>query len=33
MVLEPYETTSMCVVLHSTRELQEAEKLEMVLGY
>jgi hypothetical protein len=33
MVLEPFENTSMCIVLRSTREISEGQLLEMVQGY
>ncbi|MBT9554602.1 MAG: LysM peptidoglycan-binding domain-containing protein [Myxococcales bacterium] len=33
MVLEPFENTSMCIVLRSTKELQKGEDLQMIQGY
>ncbi len=33
MVLEPFENTSMCIVLRSGRELAAGETLEMIQGY
>ncbi len=33
MVLEPFENTSMCIVLRSTKELLKGEDLQMIQGY
>ncbi|MEC8022436.1 MAG: hypothetical protein VX223_00785, partial [Myxococcota bacterium] len=33
MVIEPFENTSMAIVLRSTREIRAGQALEMVRGY
>ncbi|MFT5432106.1 MAG: hypothetical protein ACI9OJ_002804, partial [Myxococcota bacterium] len=33
MVIEPFENTSLCVVLRATREINDGQLLEMIRGY